>query len=101
MVARALPSPSMRTIPDPDGIPVELTDERWQHILAGHPDLRPHLEAVAVAIAAPTNVRSGRKRNERWHYLAEAGPSRWLKVVVAYEGSRGYVRTAFARRSFP
>ncbi|HZV73768.1 MAG TPA: hypothetical protein VFF79_08640 [Conexibacter sp.] len=86
---------------DPDGTSVELTAERWHHIRTGHPDLAPYRDAVMATISAPTIRRLGREPNERWHYLEDAGPSRWLKVVVAYEGSRGYVRTAFARRSFP
>ena len=89
------------TTTDPDGTPVELTAERWQHIREGHPDLTPYRDAILTAISVPTILRPGHEPNESWHYLEGAGPSRWLKVVVAYEGDRGYVRTAFARRSFP
>lgn len=96
-----MPEPEATTTIDLDGTPVELTAERWNHILRGHPDLAPHRDAILAAISAPTIRRPGREPNEWWHYLEGAGPSRWLKVVVAYEGDRGYVRTAFARRSFP
>jgi hypothetical protein len=89
------------TTTDPDGTPVELTAERWHHIRTGHPDLAPYRDAVLTGISAPTIRRPGREPNQWWHYLQDAGPSRWLKVVVAYEEDRGYVRTAFARRSFP
>lgn len=89
------------TLNDPDGTLVELTSERWDHIRTGHPDLKPFRDEVLACIAAPTIRRPGREPNEHWHYLRDAGPSRWLKVVVAYEGDRGYVRTAFARRTFP
>lgn len=85
----------------PDGTPVELTAERWEHVLAGHPDLAPYRDAVLTCITDPTIRRPGRDPGEWWHYLQDTGPSRWLKVVVAYDGDRGYVRTAFARRSFP
>lgn len=91
--------PTMAT--DPDGKPVELTAERWHHIRTGHPDLAPYRDAVLTGISSPTMRRPGREPHEWWHYLQGAGPSRWLKVVVAYDGDRGYVRTAFARRSFP
>lgn len=96
-----MPNAGPTTTTDPDGAPVELTVERWDHIQRGHPDLAPHRDAILTAISAPTLRRPGREPKESWHYLEGAGPSRWLKVVVAYEGDRGYVRTAFARRSFP
>lgn len=86
---------------DPDGRPVELTFERWRHIVRAHPELARWRRAVLVAIHAPTEVRPGPLPNERWHYLLGAGPSRWLKVVVAFDGGRGFVVTAFARRAFP
>jgi hypothetical protein len=85
----------------PDGVQVELTFERWRHIVRAHPELRRWRQSVLVAIHSPTESHHGRKPNERWHYLLGAGPSRWLKVVVALEGDRGFVVTAFARRAFP
>lgn len=86
---------------DPDGRRVELTEERWRHILAGHPELAPHLASVTRAILEPDQRRAGREVGEEWFYLENAGPSRWLKVVVHYEGGRGRIVTAFARRSMP
>lgn len=91
----------MWTVHDPDGTPVVLTFERWRHIVAAHPELVTWRRALLVAVRAPTQVQAGRMPNERWHYLLGAGPSRWLKVVVAYEPGRGAVITAFARRAFP
>jgi hypothetical protein len=62
---------------DPLGRTVQLAEERWQHIIDGHPYMTPF-------------------------YLRGAGPSRWLKVVVAFdEDSVGSIRTAFPRRSKP
>lgn len=86
---------------DPDGRRVELTVERWEHIIQGHPELVAHREAVLRAVTAPDRRLEGRKQNEEWFYLADAGPSQWLKVVVAYAQRRGFITTAFARRSFP
>jgi hypothetical protein len=86
---------------DPDGRVVELSAERWSHILDGHPELAPHLGSVALAVGTPGKRLSGRREDEEWFYLAGAGPSRWLKVVVHYEGGRGRIVTAFARRSTP
>lgn len=91
----------MWIVEDQDGTPVQLMFERWRHIVEAHPDLACWRRSVLVAIRNPTEVRPGRDANERWHYLLGAGPSRWLKVVVAFEAERAFVVTAFARRAFP
>lgn len=86
---------------DPDGRPVDLSVQRWAHILDGHPELAAHLEHVARAVRRPDRRRRGHRAGEEWFYLGEVGPSRWVKVVVHYEGGRGRIVTAFARRSMP
>jgi hypothetical protein len=86
---------------DPDDRRVELTEERWRHIVAGHPELAPYLAVVTRAVREPDRRMAGRQVDEEWFYLEGAGPSRWLKVVVHYEGGRGRIVTAFARRSMP
>jgi hypothetical protein len=86
---------------DPDGRRVELTEGRWRHIVAGHPELAPHLAAVTRAVREPDRRMAGRESNEEWFYLESAGPSRWLKVVVHFEGGLGRIVTAFGRRSMP
>jgi hypothetical protein len=89
---------------DPDGRRVELTVERWEHIVderTGHPELARYRPAIIRAVAAPDQVSPGRRPNERWFFLRDAGPSRWLQVVVAYERSRGWIVTAFGRRRDP
>ena len=95
------------TMHDPDGRPVELTSERWAHIVGeipggtGHPELRPHRDDVLRAVREPTIRRPGRVPTQEWFYLEGAGPSRYLKVVVEFTQGRGQIITAFARRSTP
>jgi hypothetical protein len=86
---------------DPDGRRLELTRERWEHTLDRHPDVEPYQAEILEAVRAPDRRLAGRRKNQEWFYLAGAGPSRWLKVVVAYEGEEGRIITAFARRSMP
>ena len=73
---------------DPDGRRVELTDEGWQHVIDGHPELAPLQADVMRGVHAPSR-RPG------------VGPSRWIKMVVVFEGDTGRITTAFPRRAFP
>jgi hypothetical protein len=91
----------MRKMRDPDGRLVELTRERWAHILRAHPYVEPYLAEIQAAVVIPTAVLPGWEPNERWYYLDGVGRSRWLKVVVLYEDDRGFICTAFPRRTFP
>ena len=95
------PPPVLATVADPDGRPVVLTRQAWEHITSRHPELRPFRGAIVAAVRAPTVRRGGRKQGEEWFYLRVLGPSRWIKVVVTYRGGLGQIRTAFARRAFP
>jgi hypothetical protein len=91
----------LASIRDPDGRSVALTFERWGHIVVAHPELAPYRAEVLAAVRSPHRRLAGRRRNEEWYLLKKEGPSRWLQVVVAYEGRRGWIVTAFARRRMP
>ena len=56
---------------------------------------------VLTAVHEPTVRQAGRFDGEVWYFLEDAGPFRWLKVVVHYEGGEGWIVTAFPRRSPP
>jgi len=87
---------------DPLGRVVHLVEERWQHIVNGHPYMTPFRVEVLQAVEAPTDLIEQPRPGQDWFYLRDAGPSRWLKVVVAFdEDSVGSIRTAFPRRSKP
>jgi len=78
-----------------------LTDTRWAHIIAGHPELTALRAEVLGAVHEPTQIIEGRT-GQLWYYLEGAGPSAWLKVVVAFDkDGNGSVITAFPRRSKP
>lgn len=83
------------------GRTVELTEERWGHIIERHPEIGTLEETVLRAVQVPDAHRSGRLSNEEWFYLRTEWPSNWLKVVVFYVEGRGQIVTAFARRSMP
>lgn len=89
------------TVTDSRGVPIDLTDERWNHICTRHSELRRLRTEILEAVAAPTIRRPGAEADEVWYYLEGAGPSRWLKVVVVLEAGRGFIVTAFPRRRLP
>ncbi len=93
--------PPRRSIRDPRGRDVELTADRWRHIIQGHPELAAHEEEIMRAIEAPTEALPGRTPDEEWFYLRDAGPSRWLKVVVVFQPTSGRIIAAFPRRRKP
>jgi len=86
---------------DPQGRRVVLTRHRWLHICSRHGELEVKPDVLLEAVARPDRRAPGRERGEEWFYLEGAGPSRWIRVVVHYEGARGLILTAFPRRSFP
>ena len=86
---------------DPSGREIVLTQERWLHILIRHGELKPHRDAVLGAVRDPDLIRLGGESNERWFFAANAGPTRWLQVVVHYDGNSGRITTAFGRRWLP
>jgi|SRR3954447_13124200 hypothetical protein len=93
---------AIASVVDPEGRTVDLTAGRWAHITDGHPELAPFQDQVLDSVRAPSHRRPGRTPGEEWFYAEAIGPSRWLKVVVRYETTgRGWIVTAFARRSLP
>jgi hypothetical protein len=89
------------SIGDPSGRTVELTEERWCHIVERHSEIEAHGEVVLRAVQEPDRQMVGRLPNEEWFYLETDAPSAWLKVIVDYVEGRGYIVTAYARRSIP
>jgi hypothetical protein len=91
----------LASIEDPDGRRVELTEERWRHITADHPEMTERLDDVTETVTNPGKRFAGREANEEWFYREGVGPTRWLNVVVIYETDRAFIVTSHGRRSFP
>jgi len=92
----------LATVLDPDGRAVELTVDRWDHIVSSHPELAPLRDEILETMATPSRRRRGPTIGEHWFYSENRGPSHWLNVVVRYGSiDRGRIVTAFARRSMP
>src|SRR3989442_6082005 len=44
-----------------NGVPIRLTDERWEHILDSHPELASYREAILDAVEKPDYILHSRR----------------------------------------
>jgi hypothetical protein len=80
---------------DPWGRPVVLTSARWMHVLRRHPELVLMIEEILDIVARP-DVITPDPDDGRWRYWrAGVGPTRWLRVVVAWREGAPWIVTAF------
>jgi hypothetical protein len=98
MVAAVFP----RRTKDPWGRHVLLSEERWEHVLDRHPELRDRHAEVLATVPAPDVITRG-KHAGRWCYWAVGrGTSSWMFVVVDWQlRAEPYIVTAFSRRKGP
>ncbi len=86
---------------DPFGDLVQLTSNQWnQHILIGHDEVEPYLGKIQRCIESPDCILASRYEPDvklfykrgitqgKYQYL-------YLKVVVGYEKSPAFIKTAF------
>jgi len=84
-----------------DGVAIRLTDERWQHILSGHPERAPERARVLQSLEDPDMVQAGDfgELVAIRHWPATSLGSK--HVVVAYrevDQSDGFILTAYLAR---
>lgn len=89
------------TIRDYRGREVRLTEERWRHIVAGHPEMDGLELAVKRVVESPDKRHDGKRPSTEVLYRRNLGPAKWLAVVVAYGEDRGEVLTAYPRTKDP
>lgn len=91
---------------DRQGREVVLHKSAMRHIVKGHPEMHDLELAIMTAIENASVRCKGRKggrfvTGREVHFAENLGPGPWLAVVVAYEGSRGAVITAYADKRGP
>ena len=88
-------------VTDVFGEVVCLPETRWTaHVLASHPEMRPHLEAIQRTIEQPHFVlRSETDPDAKLFYRRGAAQGKYtnlyVKVVVSYAAKSAIVKTAF------
>jgi len=88
---------------DPQGYTISLDSQRWEHIVNGHPEMKPLLNKVQETVMHPEIIQRDAKNAETHYYYRLSGRkfSRakdiYVNAVVArYESSKtGFVKTAF------
>lgn len=75
------------------GKTIRLTDERWVHIVEGHPEMAGFLNDVILAVDSPDVVVEG--GNNELLSLVYKRPDKLLVVAYKEENDDGFVITAF------
>lgn len=59
-------APEPVVVQDPTGVEVTLSEERWRHIVGGHPEMSPHRADLRQTIEQPEVVYE--KRQDRYYF---------------------------------
>mgnify|MGYP000009146024 CR=1 FL=1 len=79
-----------------NGIPIRLTQERWLHILRGHPELAGWEQEILYTIEHPEQIFAGPL--DELLALREVEAGKWLVVVYREFEHDGFIITAFFTR---
>lgn len=81
---------------------VELTAERWAHILLRHPWLQSYMGEVLRAVQEPTAcLPDPDDEDAEQFYLRGGAGVPWLRVVVAFKHNRAFIVTALRQHRAP
>jgi len=82
--------------------PIELTEERWQHIVTEHPEVSEHKEKIPVVLADPDYVKRS-QRDEHvilyYQYFTDILDSKYMLIVVKKDQARSFILTGYVIRS--
>lgn len=75
---------------------IRLTDERWQHIVTGHPEVAEMKEDVLKTISHPQRIFEG--RDGELLAIREIEPGKGLVVAYRELIDDGFIITAYSTR---
>ncbi len=75
---------------------IRLSDERWQHIVEGHPELINNKKDVLMVVSQPKRIFEG--RDGELLAVQEIEPSKWLVVAYREFIDDGFIITAYSTR---
>jgi hypothetical protein len=85
----------METVVSKNNIPIRLNDERWLHIITGHPEMSIYYDEILKTIAEPEIIYTGLKGDLIAVSPQIEGTNK--HIVVAYKeiDDDGFVITAY------
>jgi hypothetical protein len=90
-----------RTVIEPDGRTVVLTEEAWEHITQGHPGMARFESAVLATVSHPLHREPDIRPSRERYFSMGNGPRRWLRVVIDFSTDPAEVVTAFGQDNDP
>ncbi len=88
----------MKIVQSVTGVPIRLTQERWEHIASRHPEMSTEQERVLATLAAPDLVQRGDHRTCIALRHFSSTPLTEKHCVVVYreiDDGDGFVITAY------
>ena len=78
-----------------NNIPIRLTEERWLHIITGHPEMAVYYEEILVTVAEPDTIYAGSRDDLIAVSRQLIGTNK--HIVVAYKeiNDDGFIITAY------
>ncbi len=95
------PEDLLATMTDPRGRTVWLTEERWKHILEGHPEVERYLPGLKQCVETAESRTKGNREGVEKLWVRNIGPTKWFCVVVRYIGRTGSILTAMPVKAGP
>ena len=86
-----------RVLKDVFGNLIELTEERWQHIVTQHPEIAPYQQEIAQRLVQSTLVKESKRDELVWlydRYFDTIFDGKYILVVVKVN-ERKFILTAF------
>jgi hypothetical protein len=90
------PRTTMNTPKAKSGLPIRLTEERWQHIMDGHPELASLKSEIIQAIEEPDRIFAG--NDDELLAVKSLDDGKYLVIVYRECDQDGFVITAYMTR---
>jgi hypothetical protein len=90
-----------RETTDPNGRLVVFDERAKRHLMRRRPQMLDHGQAILDAVARPDVHEDDPAPGRERFFRRDLDPSRWLRVVVDFNQSPGYVVTAFVHDQEP